>query len=82
VKLAVTLTPEEKAEIRHRASSHGLSMSAYMRTAGLATFGAAADDPDVIWSKLSPSRKHQVVGWLFRTSRPTVPEGQGELFEQ
>jgi len=80
-RVPVTLSADEKAEVRRRAAAHGISMSAYMRTAALATYGAPEDDVEVIWSSLPQSRKEGVIRWLYGLRRKEVPDGQASLLE-
>lgn len=79
-RVPVTLSADEKAEVRRRAAAHGLSMSAYLRTTALATYGPE-DDVEAIWSSLPQSRKEGVIRWLYGVRRKEVPDGQASLLD-
>lgn len=74
-RVPVPLSPEQKAEIRRRASSHGLSMAEFMRRSALGTFGAPGDDPDVWWDTKTAKRKKQIMRW--ESKRKGAPKIDG-----
>lgn len=69
-RLTVRLDPTEHAEIKRRASAHGIPVAEYVRRATLS--GAGAGDSDDEWfAALPPSRQAQVRRWLDKPE--TVP---------
>jgi hypothetical protein len=68
-RFPVSLTDEERASLRAKATAHGVSMAAYARAAIAAKRpgglpGQPAAFADAWWDQQSPSRRAQVHGWL------------------
>lgn len=81
MRIPVTLSASEKVELRRRAASHRLSMSAFLRRSALGNSNAPADDPDSWWDSLPPSRKKQVRRWLTTGHETVHVDGQMPLLD-
>jgi len=72
-QVRVTLTKDEKADLRERARAHGQSVAAYARRTMLAGRPGSGSDVDEVLMSLPQKRKEQIVRWLLDLDRNPAP---------